>query len=74
MQLEDNKQSITSLPNDAAIAIHQQIRTNRMTVGLGTRQTKEKIAKQKKDTAAGRVVKQDPEKIRELLRLLGEDV
>lgn len=74
MQLEDLKRSITDLPNEDVIAIHQQIRTNRMTVGLGTRKIKEKVERKKKDTAAGKAVRQDPEKIKELLRLLGEDV
>ena len=73
MQLEDLKQSITSLPNEEAIQIHKEVRVRRMTVGVTT-QSKTKVAKKKATTKMQREIRQDPEKIKELLRLLGEDV
>ena len=73
MQLEDNKQSITTMTNEEAIAIHRVIRDNRMTVGVTT-QKKTTVAKRKAVTKNQKEIRQDPEKIKELLRLLGEDV
>ena len=73
MQLEDNKQSITTMTNEEAIAIHRDIRDKRMTVGVTT-QSKAKATKRKAVTKNMKEIRQDPEKIKELLRLLGEDV
>ena len=73
MQLEDNKQSITTMTSEEAIAIHRIIRDNRMTVGITT-QKKTTVAKRKAVTKNQKEIRQDPEKIKELLRLLGEDV
>ena len=63
MQLEDLKQSITSLSPDEALLIHREIRKKRMMVGVTTKK-KTTVEKRKKDTANKREIKQDPEKIR----------
>ncbi len=73
MQLEDLRQSITSMSNEKAIEIHKEIRDNRMTVGITT-QKKTTVAKRKAVTKNQKEIREDPEKIKELLRLLGEDV
>ena len=73
MQLEDLKQSISSLPNEEALAIHMEIRQARLTAVVTT-QKKAQAKKRTTTTKSMKEVAKDPEKIKELLRLLGEDV
>lgn len=72
MQLRDLKSSILQLPYEEVIEIHREIRKSRMEIKPA--KTKAKRDTIKKTTKAQAEIRQDPEKIRELLRLLGEDV
>ena len=72
MQLRDLKQSVCLLSNEEQIALHRIIRKSRMTP-LPSK-SKAKSTTTKKTTKAQAEIRQDPEKIKELLRLLGEDV
>ena len=70
MQLQDLKTSITKLPRSEVLLIHREIRKNRFISKLPTK--KKQVVKQQ--TKAMKEIKSDPEKIKTLLRLLGEDV
>ena len=77
MKLRDIKPSLLSLSVKKQFDIHQQVRLNR-TVAAPTKVTRkagkgEKISTIRKG-AVSDATKSDPAKLRELLRLLGEDV
>jgi predicted translin family RNA/ssDNA-binding protein len=72
MQLTDLKPSILELPQEEALLIHREIRRSRTESKPAV--SKAKRATVKRTTKAQAEIKQDPEKIKELLRLLGEDV
>lgn len=70
MQLQDLKPSILQLPIEDVISIHREVRKQRWIpkqVGKKTK-AKQSVAKSKKEVA------KSPEQIKQLLRLLGEDV
>lgn len=72
MQLKDLKPSILTLSAEEALLIHREVRKNRVTISTTIKKTK--ATKMKKDGKNKQEIKQDPDKIKELLRLLGEDV
>ena len=74
MQLRNLKKSILDMPRDEAIELHRRIRKDRLDFSHSKRARKVATVKQKKDSKAMQELKKDPEKIRQLLRLLGEDV
>ena len=73
MQLVDLKKSILQLPREEVERIHREVRKNRIDFKKPTekRQKKQGV---RRVTKAAQEVRKDPEKIRALLRLLGEDV
>ncbi len=73
MQLQDLKPSISQLGKEEAILIHREVRKNRITPII-TKQKKTTVTKMKKDSKNKQEIKNDPDKIKELLKLLGEDV
>jgi len=72
MNLSDLRVPVNLLPQEEQIELHRAIRKSRMEVkqakSQAKRQTIKKVSKNQKE------IRQDPEKIKELLRLLGEDV
>ena len=72
MQLKDLKPSVLNLSPDEALLIHREIRKSRMTFKPAKSEVKRKTIK--KVTSAQKEIIKDPEKIKELLRLLGEEV
>lgn len=73
MQLEDLKPSILTMNAEDAIGIHREVRKKRMMIGTTTKKSTT-VKKRTQDGKYKKEIKQDPEKIKELLRLLGEDV
>ena len=71
MQLRNLKPSLTSLPKDQQLSLHEGIRQSRMKVKQAKTKAKEK---EREDRKKVRKELQDPEKIRELLKMLGEIV
>jgi len=74
LQLRNLKKSILDIPRAEAIELHLKIRKDRLDFSRSKRARKVATVKQKKESKAMQELKKDPEKIRALLRLLGEDV
>lgn len=74
MQLRNLKKSILELPRADAISIHLEVRKNRIDFSRSKRTRKATSVKKKKESRVMQEIKKDPEKIKALLRLLGEDV
>lgn len=72
MRLEDFKTSVTKLTWEEQLALHREIRQSRVTRKEPVNKTK--AVKREKITSAKKEIKQDVNKLKELLRLLGEDV
>ena len=69
MQLQDIKPSILTLPIEEVMEIHKEVRRQRYIPKQVKKQTKAKtIGKSKKE------IQGNPEQIKQLLMLLGEDV
>ncbi len=75
MQLKDIKTSITRLTRIEAEQIHRDIRKSRMTYkGTAKKDRTDVTTKKRVDTKRMKDIKKNPNEIKELLKLLGEDV
>lgn len=72
MQLSDIKVSITKMPLEDQLRLHEEIRESRQTSKEPT--TKVKAEKRKKAKEVRKKVGGNPAEIRKLLVMLGEDV
>lgn len=78
MQLKDEKKSILELPHEEVEFIHREVRKGRMdwtkSKAVKKKVRQKKSAQEKSLDRMEKKLKKNPEKIKALLRLLGEDV
>ena len=75
MRLQSLKKSLLEMTREEQITVHREIRKSRMDWTKVTRKTRKTApSTTKRETKAMKEIKKDPEKIKALLRLLGEDV
>ena len=74
MRLRNWTPRLQDLTHEEVVALHLERRRRRLDWSQGRRAKEKARTIQKKETKRLAEIKRDPEKIRELLKLLGEDV